>query len=215
MDGRVLGTHAASRGALTWLLPIILLSCGDASEPTSQRSEEVPSGRATRSAAPEAAADEATLKLAAYPDASRSIIRRARLELSVADTDEAAAEISSLAERLGGYVGDLTARRRDDLLFYDMTIRVPTARYGEAMADLKGLAKRVESETRSTEDARPILGEVWRPGETAREALAMLVAVLQGLADVAIFVVVFLVPLAALVAVPLILSGRALRRRGV
>ena len=296
MDRRFRGSQAASRGALTFLLSTALLSCGDVSAPTSERSEEVPSGRAAGAAAPEAAADDATLTLAAYPDASRSIIRRARLELSVADTDEAAAEISALAERLGGYVGDLTARRRDDLLFYGMTIRVPTPRYGEAMAELKGLATRVESETRSTEDVtdqlvdlgarletlrgvetelrallaesrrqgrdvaaimeiyrqlteirtqieqlearlanferetalstiqitlapeaarRPILGDAWRPGETAREALGMLVAVLKGLADVAIFAAVFLLPLGVLVALPLILGGRALRRRGV
>ncbi|MGH7551096.1 MAG: DUF4349 domain-containing protein, partial [Gemmatimonadota bacterium] len=70
----------------------------------------------------------------------------------MADTDHAAGEITALAERLGGYVGDLTARRRDSLLFYDLTIRVPTARYGEALAALKGLATRVDSESRSTED---------------------------------------------------------------
>lgn len=230
----------------------------------------------------------------AHPDPNRSIIRRARLELSVADTDEAAGEITALADRLGGYVGDLTARRRDELLFYDLTIRIPAARYGEALAALKGLATRVHSESRSSEDvtdqivdldarletlhgvetelrallaesrrqgrdvaaimeiyrqlteirtqieqldarlanleretalsaiqvtlapdaaARPLLGDDWRPAETVREAFAMLLGVLQGLADVAIFAAVFLLPLALLVAVPMFFGNRLLRRR--
>ena len=281
------------------------VACGKAGVPGSEVDEEAAYDRAgvagseairvTHDAAPEAAPGEAVITLAVYPDATRSVIRRARLELSVADTDEAVAEITALAERLGGYVGDLSARRHDEVLFYDLTLRVPTPRYGEAVTELREMATRVESESRSTQDvtdqivdlaarletlrgveielrallaesrrqgrdvasimeiyrqlteirtqieqldarmagleretafsaiqvtltpdaaARPILDD-WRPADTAREAFARLISVLQGLADVAIFAAVFLVPLALVVAVPLILGGRALRRRGV
>ncbi len=307
---RLLLSRVVSYGALVSIVSAVVVSCGDSSAPKSDPANQAAYDRAG-AAAPEATdretrasrvaytaegAGEATITPAAIPDETRSIIRRARLELSVADTDDAAGEITALAERLGGYVGDLTARRRDELLFYDLTIRLPTARYGEAMTALKGMATRVESETRSTEDvtdqivdlgarletlrgvetelrallaesrrqgrdvaaimeiyrqltdirtqieqlearlanleretalsaiqvtlvpdaaARPILGDAWRPGETVREAFAMLVGVLQGLGDLAIFAAVFLLPLVALVAVPfLILGGRALRRRG-
>ena len=244
--------------------------------------------------APEAAAGGEGITLALPADATRSIIRRARLELTVEDTDRAVAEITALAERLGGYVGDLTAERRDELVFYDVTLRVPTPRYGDAVSELKEMATQVDSESRSTEDVtdqivdlearletlrgveielrallaesrrqgrdvaaimeiyrqlteirtqieqldarmenlerettfsaiqvslapdaagRPILDDDWRPWETFRGAVGMLVAVLQGLADVAIVAAVFLLPLAMLVAVG-IAGGRHLLKRG-
>jgi hypothetical protein len=55
---------------------------------------------------------------------------------------------------------------------------------------------------------RPILDDDWRPLETVREAVAMLVGVLQRLADVAIFTAVFLFPLGALLT--LAVAGRRL-----
>ena len=293
--------------ALAVAVAAALSSCAKAGEPGSEVDESASYDRAgvtttqairvANGAAPEAAvggaAGEAVITLAADADATRSVIRRARLEFSVADTDGAVGEISALAERLGGYVGDLTAQRRDELLFYDLTLRVPTPRYGEAVNELKEMATRVESESRSTEDvtdqiidlearletlrgvevelrallaesrrqgrdvaaimeiyrqlteirtqielldarlanleretafsaiqvslapdaaARPILDEDWRPGDTFREAFTRLAAVLQGLADVAIFAAVFLLPLAALLAIGLV-GGRLLFRR--
>jgi hypothetical protein len=285
-------------------LTTALFSCG---QPGSSRTE--PSGEAAydrAAAAPEATVTGADLGsvpsettvtragLTGVPSSTRSIVRRADLDLSVADTDEAAGRITALAERMGGYVDDLSARRRDELVFYELTIRVPTARFGEAMAELKDLASRVETETRSTEDVtdqvvdlearlqtlrgveaelrglladsrrqnrdvaaimeiyrqlteirtqieqlvarlanleretalsairvtlspdaavRPILADDWRPGQTVREAFAMLVGVLQGLADVAIFTGVFLLPLALLAGVVVLAAGRFLGRR--
>lgn len=287
---------------IVFVLAAILSSCAETGGPEPDVAEEasydragVAVGEATRvadQAAPEAVSGGAVITLAAHADATRSVIRRARLELSVADTDQAVGEITALAERLGGYVGDLTAQRRDELLFYDLTLRVPTPRYGEAVTRLKEMATRVESESRSTEDvtdqivdlearletlrgveielrallaesrrqgrdvaaimeiyrqlteirtqieqldarmaslerettfsaiqvtlapdaaARPILDDDWRPGDTFRGAVAMLVAVLQGLADVAIVAAVFLLPLGALAGG--VMAGRLLLRR--
>ena len=289
--------------ALALVAVCALSSCGKAGGPDSEVDESasydragVTSTQAIRvgdAAAPEAPTGEVGITLAAHADATRSVIRRARLELSVADTDQAVGEITALAERLGGYVGDLTAKRRDELVFYDLTLRVPTPRYGDAVSELKEMATRVESERRSTEDvtnqivdlearletlrgvetelrtllaesrrqgrdvaaimeiyrqlteirtqieqldarlanleretafsaiqitlapdaaARPILDD-WRPGETFSGAVARLVAVLQGLADVAIVAAVFLLPLALLMAVPILFGSRLLRRR--
>ena len=198
-------------------------------------------------------------------------------------------EITALADRLGGWIGDLTAERREHLVFYRLTLQVPTARYGDAVTELKEMATQVESESRSTEDvtdqivdlearletlrgvevelrallaesrrqgrdvaaimeiyrqlteirtqieqldarlanldretalaaiqvslspdaaARPILADDWRPGETFRGAVAMLVAVLQGLADVAIVAAVFLLPLGALIGLGVLAAVR-------
>ena len=281
-----------------------LSSCADASDPELHVAEEASYDRAgvagseairvADQAAPEAVSGGAVIMLAAHADATRSVIRRARLELSVADTDQTVGEITALAERLGGYVGDLTAQRRDELLYYDLTLRVPTPRYGEAVTRLKEMATRVESESRSTEDvtdqivdlearletlrgveielrallaesrrqgrdvaaimeiyrqlteirtqieqldarlanlerqtefsaiqvtlapdaaARPILDDDWRPEETFRGAVGMLVAVLQGLTDVAIVAAVFLLPLAALAGVGIIAGRLRLKRQ--
>ena len=61
----------------------------------------------------------------------------------------------------------------------------------------------------------PVAGTGWRPAETFRKSLRALVAGLRVVADFAIFLAVVLVPLAALVAVPLILTIRVLRRRAM
>jgi hypothetical protein len=303
MDRSRLPLH---RTAFAFAVAAVLSACAEAGGPDSAVVESAPyrAGVATEEtrvaydAAPEAptgaATGEAVITLAAHADATRSVIRRARLELSVADTDEAVGEITELAERLGGYVGDLTARRHDYLLFYDLTLRVPTPRYGEAVTELKEMATRVESESRSTEDVtdqlvdlgarletlrgveielrallaesrrqgrdvaaimeiyrqlteirtqieqldarmasleretafsaiqvtlapdaagRPILDDDWRPGETVREAFAMLVGVLQATIDVAIFAGVFLLPLALLAGTAVLAGARFMGRR--
>lgn len=149
------------RTALAFIVAA-LSSCGQAGEPDSELAESASYDRAGATstqavrtgagAAPEAATGETGITRVSLAEATRSVIRRARLELSVADTDRAVGEITALSERLGGYVGDLTAQRRDQILFYDLTLRVPTPRYGEAVSALKGMATRVESESRSTED---------------------------------------------------------------
>jgi hypothetical protein len=61
--------------------------------------------------------------------------------------------------------------------------------------------------------ARPILDDDWRPLETVREAVAMLVGVLQRLADVAIFTAVFLFPLGALLTLAAVAGRRLIGRR--
>ena len=292
--------------AFVFVVAAATLACGKAGGPESEAvggasydlagmagTEAV---RVADQAAPEASPGTATITLAAHADATRTVIRRARLELSVADTDRAVGEITALAERLGGYVGDLTAERRDELVFYDLTLRVPTPRFGDAVAGLKEMATRVESESRSTEDvtnqivdlearletlrgvetelrallaesrrqgrdvaaimeiyrqlteirtqieqldarlanleretafspiqvtlapdaaARPILDDDWRPGGTFREAVGMLVGVLQGLADVTIYVAVFLPPLGLLIWLAAFATGRLRGRRTV
>ena len=153
------------RAALSLGVAAILSSCADAGKPEPEVSESVSydqagvaGGQPVRvadAAAPEAVPGEAVIALAAHADATRSVIRRARLELSVADSDRAVGEITALADRLGGYVGALTAERRDDLVFYQLTLHVPTARYGDAVTELKEMATQVESESRSTDAWAP------------------------------------------------------------
>ena len=60
--------------------------------------------------------------------------------------------------------------------------------------------------------ARP-LADDWRPGETFREAVGMLVAVLQGLADVGIVAGVFLLPALTLAGLTILAGRRWVGRR--
>jgi hypothetical protein len=63
-----------------------------------------------------------------------------------------------------------------------------------------------------------IVEDGWEPGHTAREALRSLVDALQGLGNAAITAILFLLPIALLIVVPVALVAwlvaRALRRRG-
>jgi len=61
----------------------------------------------------------------------------------------------------------------------------------------------------------PVAGTGWRPGETLRNSLRALVGGLRVVADFAIFLVVVIAPLAALVGLPLVLTIRLLRRRSM
>jgi hypothetical protein len=63
-----------------------------------------------------------------------------------------------------------------------------------------------------TEGAKPIVDEGWQPGETVRRAVRGLVGALQGLADFAIVLLIVGVPLLLVIALPLGLVLRVLRR---
>jgi len=61
----------------------------------------------------------------------------------------------------------------------------------EKLADLST----VNVNLRPTESARPVTGGGWQPGDTLRGSVRMLVALLKGLGDFAIFAVIVLLPL--------------------
>lgn len=61
--------------------------------------------------------------------------------------------------------------------------------------------------------ARPVVAQGWRPLETARSSVAMLIRGLQGLVDVAIVLALAVLPLLAAVALPVWVVVRAIRSR--
>lgn len=61
--------------------------------------------------------------------------------------------------------------------------------------------------------AQPLEVGGWRPQGVARDALEMLVAALQTLADVGIWLIIFVLPIALLIGIPAWLIIRAVRRR--
>jgi hypothetical protein len=82
----------------------------------------------------------------------RQIVRNAQLSLVVASPPGAADRIVRMADSLGGYAGDLRAERRDELLHYWISLRVPAAHLDEVLAAIKALAISVESEALQSED---------------------------------------------------------------
>ncbi len=85
-------------------------------------------------------------------DAGRKLVKTVDLEMRVADTTGTADRLHQLAAGMGGYVSGMSADRRNDLLYYSMTLRVPVDRLEEAMRKIKALAERVERESIRTED---------------------------------------------------------------
>ncbi|MGH7567148.1 MAG: DUF4349 domain-containing protein [Gemmatimonadota bacterium] len=59
----------------------------------------------------------------------------------------------------------------------------------------------------------PLVGDRWRPGGTVRSAVRTLVDALQGIADVAIYAAIVLVPIVVLLTAPLVLFVLLRRRR--
>jgi hypothetical protein len=227
------------------------------------------------------------------PLAQRKLVKTVDLELRVRDTEATAARLRDLAERQGGYLAAMNASRRNDLLHYTLTLRVPVERLEETVALVKEGAERVEREAIRTEDvtdrfvdlearlrtlratedelrqllaesrerarkvdeimavyqqlttirsqieqiqgqlqslgalaalstvnvqlvpteaARPLVAAGWQPGDTVRGALRTLVSALQGLADLAIVLLIVGMPLLVAIALPVWLAVRLVRR---
>jgi len=85
-------------------------------------------------------------------DAGRKLVKTVDLEMRVADTTASADRLRALATSMGGYVSAMSADRRNELLYYTLTLRVPVERLDEALREVKALAERVERESIRTED---------------------------------------------------------------
>ena len=88
----------------------------------------------------------------ATPPANRMIVRSAELRVTVADTGKAVDAATREVEGLGGYVAGSRVWRDGELLRAHLTLRVPADKLTPALARLRGLSKRVENETISSED---------------------------------------------------------------
>ena len=219
------------------------------------------------------------------PQDLRVIIYTGSISLVVKDTQESIAAISALAEGQGGYVANANVYQSSDVLRGSITIRVPAEQYQAVLAQLRGLALRVERENSSSQDVteeftdlqarktnleftetalqtlleerqrigstadilevyrelttirgqieqiegrlrylsnqaalstldielipdvlyQPITVGGWEPQGVAREALIALIATLQGLANVFIWLIVFVVPLLFFASLPVLL----------
>lgn len=85
-------------------------------------------------------------------DAGRKLVKTVDLEMRVADTTGTADRLRTLATSMGGYVSAMSADRRNELLYYTLTLRVPVDRLDDVLLQVKALAERVEREAIRTED---------------------------------------------------------------
>lgn len=83
----------------------------------------------------------------------RKVIYNANMALVVGDTETAAKDIEALASSLGGYVANMNAYRGNkDVVFVDLTIRVPFDQFDAVRAALREMAIRVDRESANTDD---------------------------------------------------------------
>jgi len=101
---------------------------------------------------PGAAPAPATVPDARPVPADRKLVRTVHLVFTVDAPETAADRAQELAAEAGGYVASVEAVRRDGLLHYKLTLRVPGERLDAVLAALEELAAEVEREQVSTED---------------------------------------------------------------
>lgn len=133
-----------------WILLVALLmlvvACGQAGAPGSGG----PAASPAQPPAPrEATGAEAP---AAQPLPERMIVRNGRIELTVDHVPGTLETVTALAGRLGGVVLTSEVRERDGQPFATLSLRVPSARYDEAMSELRRLAVKVDAENSNAQD---------------------------------------------------------------
>ncbi|HNS50494.1 MAG TPA: DUF4349 domain-containing protein [Anaerolineae bacterium] len=227
------------------------------------------------------------------PAADRMIVWTADISLTVKDAQEAMDQVQAMARQLGGYTVSSESWLSDDQLNARLTIRVPAAKFEEAMSKLRALGIKVNHESAASDDVTddyvdlesrlraleakeaqllkflneaedteavlavyeqlsaaqteieqvkgrmayleklsamativaelwpeaaepPVVEEGWKPLTILKDAARALVSTLQGLGNALIWVVAYVVPVLALVALPVALVWwlvRRLRRR--
>ncbi|MCY7376262.1 MAG: DUF4349 domain-containing protein [Pyrinomonadaceae bacterium] len=139
-----------------------LTGCGSAASNTSISSMENTGGggggekMASNSAVAQVSLNQAEQTQTAPVAVERKIIRNADLQLEANAPEEAQIKISQIAEGKGGFVvetqssaSDVKAATRDTV---SMTVRVPSAKFDEALNEIRGTASRVIAENVKGED---------------------------------------------------------------
>ena len=107
---------------------------------------------AVASPAPPQAAPGNEAKALSQQALPRMIVRTADVRIVVADTSKAVDAVTKSVESQGGYVSGSQIWREGELLRAKLTLRVPAAKLTAALSAIRGVAKRVENETISSED---------------------------------------------------------------
>ena len=86
------------------------------------------------------------------PAADRMIIWNADISLTVEDAQEAMDQVQAMARQMGGYTVNSESWLSNDQLNARLTIRVPAAKFEEAMAQLRELGIKVNHESANSDD---------------------------------------------------------------
>lgn len=121
------------------LVLVVVVACS--------RSEQGIAGIASRAPEPQSGAAPVPMP--------RMIVRTADVRILVADTSKTVEAVTKSVEGAGGYVSGSNIWREGDLLRAKLTLRVPSDKLTSTLASIRGLAKRVENETISSEDVSP------------------------------------------------------------
>ena len=82
----------------------------------------------------------------------RMIVRNGNMSLVVEDVVDGRDEIAQLAVRLGGYVVSSWISGEEEEMRGSISIRVPDEKFEQALAELRSLAVRVDSESTNSQD---------------------------------------------------------------
>jgi hypothetical protein len=136
---------------------IVLAACSK-EERSMPAAQSVSLDRADTSAAkPGAAAQsfvstEAPQRGSAPLPATRMIVRTANVRVVVDDTARTVDAVTKAVEAMGGFVAASNVWQQGELLRATLTLRVPSDKLTPALAAIRGVSKRVEKETVSSED---------------------------------------------------------------
>jgi hypothetical protein len=93
------------------------------------------------------------------PNAERKTIRTSSIDLIVRKPAEAVEKIRRLAEGMGGFLVTSQISGGEDATSGSLTVRVPAERFEEARAEIRNLARRVESERIEAQDVTRQYGD--------------------------------------------------------
>ena len=110
----------------------------------------------------------------------RMIVRTADVRIVVDDTQKTVGKLTAAIESMGGYVSGSNIWRDGELLRAKLTLRVPSDKLTATLSVLRGLAKRVEHETITSDEVTQEyvdLGSRIRNLEATEEELRQLLVV--------------------------------------
>jgi hypothetical protein len=129
--------EAIVKNVIALSVAVLLLSCS--------KSEN----HASSAPAVAAVADAGALRTAAAP---RMIVRTADMRIIVADTTKTVDAVTKSVEAMGGFVSGSNIWREGELLRATLKLRVPADKLTATIASIRGLARRVDTETIASED---------------------------------------------------------------
>jgi hypothetical protein len=134
---------------------LVVLACkAEQAIPPAERNAAASPDQAARSVVGSAPASSQAPQAAKQPaqPQTRMIVRNANMSLVVRDAADVLHQVTALVDAKGGYVADARQWKEREQVRASATVRVPAAQLMPALAAIRGLAIRVESESVNAQD---------------------------------------------------------------